>query len=67
MEAPSKEEVVAVLSDILREALSRGDSVEVPGFGVFEVRHQSSGIEEQPDGALVMVPPRDEVRFTPLV
>lgn len=54
-----------MLADIVREALSRGETIHVPGLGTFAVAHRSSQIEEQPNGQVTMKPPRDEVVFTP--
>lgn len=65
MQSPPRDQVVAVLADLVREAVSRGDEVHVPGLGTFHVEHRSSHIEEQPDGRVLMKPPRDEVAFTP--
>jgi nucleoid DNA-binding protein len=65
MLAPPRDQVVSVLADIVREALTRGEAVHVPGLGTFSVEHRSSQIEEQPDGQVVMKPPGDEIVFTP--
>jgi nucleoid DNA-binding protein len=50
---------------VVREALVRGETIEVPGLGRFHVHHQPSQIEEQADGQVLMIPPRDEVAFVP--
>ena len=65
MERPSSDLVVSVLSAIIREALSRGDAIDLPGLGVLSIGHRNSEIEAQPGGDLVLQPPRDEVVFTP--
>lgn len=59
------EEVVAALADSLRDALMRGESVQVPGLGTFSVRHHTSKAVQDEQGNLVMTPPRDEIIFTP--
>ena len=53
-----------MLADIVRDALTRGETIHVPGLGTFGVEHRSSQIEEQPDGKVVMRPPRDAVVFS---
>lgn len=65
MQPPSREQVASVLADIVHDALTRGESVRVPGLGAFDVRHQSSRLDEQPDGRIVLEPPRDEIAFIP--
>lgn len=65
MPVPTEDQVAAALNTLLREALTQGVPVTVPGLGTFAVQHQSSRIEELPDGRVVMQPPRDEVVFRP--
>lgn len=64
MQAPPRDQVESVLADVVRDALSRGDSVRVPRLGTFSVRHLSSSIERTESGERKMQPPRDEVVFT---
>ncbi len=65
MHSPPRDQVVSALADIVRDALTRGGTIHVPGLGTFGVEHRSSQVEEQPDGSVTMKPPRDEVVFTP--
>lgn len=65
MHPPQRDQVATLLADIVREALARGEAIDVPGLGTFAVAHRSSQIEKQPDGEVIMRPPRDEVVFTP--
>ena len=59
------DQLTAALADVLREQLVQGEAFHVPGLGTFRTDHHESMIEEQPDGQVVMQPPRDEVVFSP--
>ncbi len=57
--------VDAVL-DSLREAMRKGERIELRGFGVFVVKPRKSGIGRNPrTGAEVPIPPGKTVRFKP--
>lgn len=50
----------------LRQALQRGERIELRGFGVFLVKPRKSGIGRNPrTGAEVPIPPGKTVRFKP--
>ena len=50
----------------MKQALSRGDRIELRGFGVFNVRPRKTGIGRNPrTGAEVNIPPGKAVRFKP--
>jgi len=50
----------------MKEALARGDRIELRGFGVFNVRPRKTGIGRNPrTGAEVTIPPGKAVRFKP--
>lgn len=52
--------------DALREAMRRGERIELRGFGVFVVKPRKSGIGRNPrTGAEVPIPPGKTVRFKP--
>ncbi len=53
------------LADVLQEALSRGEAVQIPGFGTLSVAHQSAEIARDPNGGFSLRPPRRSVRFEP--
>lgn len=65
MQSPPRDQVESILADIVREHLSRRESIRVPGLGVFETIHRSSSIERTESGELRMKPPKDHVTFTP--
>ena len=50
----------------LKQALARGERIELRGFGVFNVRPRKTGIGRNPrTGAEVNIPPGKAVRFKP--
>ncbi len=50
----------------VRQALKRGERIELRGFGVFLVKPRKSGIGRNPrTGAEVPIPPGKTVRFKP--
>lgn len=57
--------VAKALAEVIREALIRNEAVDVHGLGTFEVTHHPSREEEDPDGRLLLQPPRDVVDFSP--
>jgi nucleoid DNA-binding protein len=65
MSTPSAKETIAAFARVLRRKLEQGEQIEVPGLGTFSVEHRPSHLTETPDGSEQMVPPRDEIVFTP--
>lgn len=63
--ALSSHRVAQAVTALVRHALERGEPVDIPEIGTFRVEHRSSSIEEQPDGTLVMYPPRNSIAFDP--
>jgi DNA-binding protein HU-beta len=57
---------VETVFESMKKALSRGDRIELRGFGVFNVRPRKTGIGRNPrTGAEVNIPPGKAVRFKP--
>ena len=60
------EAAVETVFESLKRALTRGDRIELRGFGVFNVRPRKTGIGRNPrTGAEVSIPPGKAVRFKP--
>ncbi len=60
------EVAVETVFQSMKKALTRGDRIELRGFGVFNVRPRKTGIGRNPrTGALVTIPPGKSVRFKP--
>lgn len=51
------------LAEVIQDALSRGEEVVLPDFGVFRVEKTPSEISKDASGRIVMRPPRDRVVF----
>jgi DNA-binding protein HU-beta len=60
------EMAVEVLFESMKQALAKGDRIELRGFGVFNVRPRKTGIGRNPrTGEEVSIPPGKAVRFKP--
>ncbi len=64
MSLPEREMIEQALSEALVQALGEDRELHVPYLGRFRVHHQESRIENQPDGRLLMKPPRDVIAFS---
>jgi DNA-binding protein HU-beta len=59
-------ETVNTIFDAMREALTRGERIELRGFGVFIVKDRKRGIGRNPKtGVEVPIPPGKTIRFKP--
>jgi DNA-binding protein HU-beta len=57
---------VNTIFDAMREALIRGERIELRGFGVFMVKNRKRGIGRNPKtGVEVAIPPGKTIRFKP--
>ncbi len=57
---------VNTIFDAMREALTRGERIELRGFGVFMVKNRKRGIGRNPKtGVEVAIPPGKTIRFKP--
>lgn len=60
------EMAVETVFECMKRALSRGERIELRGFGIFTVRPRKTGIGRNPrTGAEVAIPPGKAVRFKP--
>jgi DNA-binding protein HU-beta len=60
------EAAVEAVFDTMKKALTRGDRIELRGFGIFNVRPRKTGIGRNPrTGTEVNIPPGKAVRFKP--
>ncbi len=59
-------EAVEAIFSAMKEALRRGERIELRGFGVFQVRPRKRGIGRNPrTGREVRIPPGKTIRFKP--
>ncbi len=59
----SRDQFVSALVAEIRDALIEGHRIQVPGLGVFSVRHIASKMQSSAGGSEVMLPPRDVIEF----
>ncbi|HEY4839754.1 MAG TPA: HU family DNA-binding protein [Candidatus Acidoferrales bacterium] len=60
------EDAVETVIQSLKDAMRRGDRIELRRFGVFTVRSRKTGMGRNPrTGQEVMIPPGRVVRFKP--
>ena len=60
------EEAVEALFEAMKEALKRGERIELRGFGVFVVKARNRGIGRNPrTGEEVAIPTSKTIRFKP--
>jgi len=62
----SAEVAVNAIIGTLKNALARGERIELRGFGVFDVRPRKRGIGRNPrTGEEIIIPPGKTTRFRP--
>ncbi|MBI4463234.1 MAG: integration host factor subunit beta [Acidobacteria bacterium] len=60
------EMAVETVFEAMKNALEKGERIELRGFGVFNVRPRKTGVGRNPrTGAEVNIPPGKAVRFKP--
>jgi DNA-binding protein HU-beta len=66
LKKPEATEAVNALLEGIKDALLRGDRIELRGFGVFQVKNRKRGIGRNPKtGREVEIPPGKTIRFKP--
>ena len=66
LKKPEATEAVNALFEGIKEALLRGNRIELRGFGVFQVKNRKRGIGRNPKtGREVEIPPGKTIRFKP--
>lgn len=53
------------LTEVIRDALTRGEDLTIPGLGTFSIQHHPSQVVEDGPGKVVIRPPHNEIRFVP--
>lgn len=58
--------LVKSLAEVVGESARQGDSVSVPGFGIFETRMRAERVTTHPSsGKRILVPPKLSLVFKP--
>jgi len=60
------QEAIDQIFDEMKEALIRGEKIELRGFGIFEVKPRKTGVGRNPKtGETVQIEPGKKVKFRP--
>lgn len=60
------EQAVDTIFNMMKQALKRGERIELRGFGVFQIKPRKKGIGRNPrTGKEVKIPPGKTIRFKP--
>lgn len=51
--------------EVVREQMARRNNVRIEGVGSFQVEHRKQFQKQYDNGRVVMMPPKDTIRFTP--
>lgn len=50
-------------ADVVREEIARKNKVKINGLGIFKLEHQKQFQKQYENGRVVMMPPKDRIRF----
>lgn len=59
------QEFIQAFVEVVREQMTRRNSVQIEGVGSFRVEHQKQFQKQYENGRVVMMPPEDTISFTP--
>ncbi|MDZ7691811.1 MAG: HU family DNA-binding protein [Balneolaceae bacterium] len=60
-----EKEFLSALSDVVRDQIVRKNEIHISGLGTFKQEHIQQYQKQHPNGQVVMVPPKDVVKFIP--
>jgi nucleoid DNA-binding protein len=60
-----EQEFLNAFAEVVREEVARKNKVEIDGIGSFKVEHRKQFQKQYENGRVVMMPPKDRIRFTP--
>lgn len=52
-------------SEVVRQQIAHRCDVKLEGIGVFKLEHQKQYQQQYRDGRVVMMPPKDKIKFVP--
>lgn len=58
-------EITGALAEIFREEISKKNKIKIEGLGTFRHEHNKQHQQQYKDGKVVMVPPKDVIKFIP--
>lgn len=59
------QEFLQAFVEVVREQMTRRNSVQIEGVGSFRVEHRKQFQKQYDNGRVVMMPPQDAISFTP--
>lgn len=59
------QEFLSAFTDIIRDQLVRKNSITIKGLGTFKKEHIQQFQQQHTNGRVVMMPPKDIVKFIP--
>lgn len=60
-----KKEFLTAFTDIIRDQIVRKNEIEIQGLGTFKQRHINQNQQQHTNGQVVMLPPKDVIKFIP--
>lgn len=60
-----EKEFLTALSEIIRDQIVRKNEIQIKGLGTFKQEHIRQHQQQHSNGQVVMVPPKDVVKFIP--
>ncbi len=58
-------EFLTAFADIVREQMVRKNEIQIKGLGTFKQQHRKQFQQQRTNGQVVMMPPKDIVKFLP--
>lgn len=59
------EKFLKAFAEVVREQVVHKNKIEIDGIGSFQLEHQKQFQKQYDNGRVVMMPPKDKIRFTP--
>lgn len=58
-------EFLQAFAEVVREQVAHKCDVRLEGIGIFKAEHHKQYQQQYQDGRVVMMPPKDEIKFVP--
>lgn len=59
------QQFLRAFSEVIREQIVQKNEITVEGLGVFKSEHRKQFQQQFDDGRVVMMPPKNQIRFIP--
>lgn len=61
----TQDDLTRKLAQVIRDELLKNNQVHIEGVGLFSKKHVPAEEETQPDGTIILHPPKDKIHFEP--